>query len=208
MILVKYGLWKPEDLQSLNFRLPSLPSLSLSSPPLPSSPSPLWVSSWWCVRGWGDDEECCCCDLEGFRVAQTVAHTQVCIHTQACATQTDVWQIALSRLSKSPWYLCCYQFLSCRSLRNVLLATWILWLIMSEMTLLTPCKVVHVCVNSGANCCGFMCVSCDLGSALQTGLRAWLNLCWQVKPLLHEGFSVCSYCVMTTFQPLWATVWH
>ena len=30
-------------------------------------------------------------------MAQTVAHTQVCADVQACAAQTDVWQIALSR---------------------------------------------------------------------------------------------------------------
>lgn len=94
------------------FRALNSSLLSLLSPLCPSPhhhlcppllASPLWVSSWWCVRGWGDDEECCCCDLEGFRVAQTVAHTQVYTHMQACATLPDVEQIALLRLCKVPY---------------------------------------------------------------------------------------------------------
>lgn len=137
-------------------------------------------------------------------------HIQVCTHMQACTTQTDVWQIALLRPSEVPVVaplLVDYQFLSSRNLRNVLLSVWISWVIMSKMTSLSLCFFVQY-VNTGANCSSFMCVAYDLESALQTGLRAWLNLRWQVKPLLHESFSVCSYCVMTTFQPLWATVWH
>lgn len=76
--------------------------------------------------------------------------------------------------------------------------------IISTLTLLSLCMIVY----AGANCSPFICAAYGLWSAPQTGLCAWLHLCWQVKPLLHEGFSVCSYCVMTTFQLLWATVWH
>lgn len=108
-----------------------------------------------------------------------------------------------------PLLLVDYPFLSNRSLRNVLLLSMTIpWLIMSKMTWLSGYYCICVCLTLGANYPAFMCVAPDLGNAPQTGLCAWLNLRWQVKPLLHEGFSVCSYCVMTTFQPLWVTVWH
>lgn len=145
-------------------------------------PSPLWASSRRCVRGWGDDEECCCCDLEGFRVAQTVAHThthahtQVCTHMQACAAQPYVWQIALLRLCKIPLVALLQvdcQFLLSRCPRSVLLSSmsYIKWVIMSKVVLLSLCIVV--CEQNRS---AFMCVGNDLRSALQTGLCAWLNL--------------------------------
>lgn len=119
---------RQEIFRALNSSLPSLlsPLCPLSSPPLspPPHPLPLWVSSWWCVRGWGDDEECCCCDLEGGSDSSTYTRTEVCTHMEACATQPDVWQIALLRLCKismvAQLQVDC-QFLPSRGLRNVLL---------------------------------------------------------------------------------------
>lgn len=64
---------------------------------------------------------------------------------------------------------------------------------------------IDVCVSTQVPVALFLWVLLNLESALQTGLRAWLNLRWQVKPLLHEAFSVGSYCVITTFQTPWAT---
>lgn len=74
--------------------------------------------------GWDNDEECCCCDLEGFRVAQTVAHSLLCAHMKTCTRQTDVWQIALLRLCHMSVIVLLQvdcQFLSNTRLRNTLL---------------------------------------------------------------------------------------
>lgn len=100
------------------------------------------------------------------------------------------------------------QFRPHRGLESMLSssALEILWVITSAIILLRV--VTHTHVSLGAIFSAFMCVAYDLGSALQTGLCAWLTMCWQVKPLLHQGFSVCSFCFVTTFQPLKATVWR
>lgn len=144
--------------------------------------------------------------IQGGSASSTL--TQVCAHIKACTTQTDVWQIALLRLCKIPMVVLLQvdcQFLSCTCLRNMLLlSVWIQQVAMSHCTLF---EWLYPRVNSDANWSAFLRVSYDILSALQTGWCAWLNLCWQVKPLLHKDFSVCSYCVMTTFEPLWATLW-
>lgn len=43
---------------------------------------------------------------------------------------------------------------------------------------------------------------CDVGSTVQTGLRARLNMCWQVKPLLDRGNSVFLLCYDHSSTPL------
>lgn len=43
---------------------------------------------------------------------------------------------------------------------------------------------------------------CAVGSAIQTGLRARLTMCWQVKPLLDGGDSVFLLCYDHSSTPL------
>lgn len=134
---------------------------------LPSSPSPRWVSSRQCVCGRASHEECCCCDLEGPVVAETAAHTPVCAHWRVGATQTDVWQIAPPRLCWISTAAPPQVRLSSRAPRNTLIG----------VGLIRAGK--ELCVSrlrSGANCPVLLRAACNLTSALQTGLRAWLNM--------------------------------